>query len=134
MLAACILFALPSIKETWVNANTHPVYNSRVQAIPMRGMYGNHWQARPAINEPEIQKITAVAECALYRHVVAMFEAELRKAIAQPVPDQKKIESIQTIIAEYNLKMAKHAELLRKYPELEAHIEAERKRYAPEQD
>jgi len=37
MFAACILFVLPTIKETWVKADTHPVYNSRVQAMPMWG-------------------------------------------------------------------------------------------------
>jgi hypothetical protein len=33
MFAACILFALPTIKEAWVKADTHPVYNKRVEAI-----------------------------------------------------------------------------------------------------
>jgi len=125
MFAACILFALPTIKETWVKADTHPVYNSRVQAIPMWGRrfrYSTDAETLKKLQQARNELI--VLDCAQSRDMIDRITGFLNVEAAKPKPDPAAIEAWNKIRIHYQNRLLNHVDALKNNPELEKQIEA----------
>jgi hypothetical protein len=122
MLAACILFALPTIKETWVRADTHPVYNSRVQTIPMLG----YRKAELYMSSSEFLKSEVIWDCVRYWKKIDETDHLLALEAAMTEPDPRATEVLLKIRARYIEQLNRYAGVLKGYPEWEKQIQEER--------
>lgn len=141
MFLICMLFAKECIKEQWIKVDSHPVYNSRVHAIPMGGFRGG-FEPRATIEDLrdlearllETKKQIVVDSCALSRYMIDTVNRLLNAEAISPNPDAKTIAALQELRTKLQVSLVKHAVMLELYPELEKRIEEAQLKLKQKQD
>jgi hypothetical protein len=126
MFVACMLIASLDTKGLWINSLKYPAYNPRVRPISMvPGVRAFEDLEELKARVLEEQKKLVVEICAENRHLIDKITNQLNMERTKLNPDTKLIESLQDLRKLLQESLGTHAEMLRKYPELEKWIEKE---------